>query len=280
MNKDWSDIEAELIVKDYFSMLMKEIQGVALNKTEHRKRLLPFLNGRSEGSVEFKYANISAALITLGLPYIKGYKPRYNFQKATLLTKIQEYLVFNPNVTSLFTQFVNAHPKVPVKAVDFDNWVVAPPEPAKNVFKEPLPLIIRPVKINYLEREQHNQDLGFKGEQIVMEYERYKLINAGKYTLADKVEWVSRDRGDGLGFDILSKNLSGTDKYIEVKTTKLTRESPFFFTSREFQFSLSKSQDFHLYRVFDFNDSPKMFSLNGSYDQFCKMEAVQYRGWV
>lgn len=260
-------------------MLVKETHNLPLNKTEHRQRLLPFLNGRSEGSIEFKYANISAALITLGLPYIRGYKPRYNFQKAKLLLTIQQYLELNPNIYSLFRQFVNSHLAVKSVAINFENWVVSPPSPT-NYFEEPLPLTYRPVKINYLEREQHNRDLGFRGEELVMEFERYKLIRAGREGLAERVEWVSRDKGDGMGYDILSKNLSGTDKYIEVKTTKLTREAPFFFTSRELQFSASVAQDFHLYRVFDFNNNPKMFCLNGSYKQFCKMEAVHYRGWI
>lgn len=260
-------------------MLMKEIQGIPLNKTEHRKRLLPFLNGRSEGSVEFKYANISAVFRELGMPFIRGYKPRDKFQRTTLFLKIQEYLDSNPTTVGLFMKFVDTLPKLPSVAVDFKNWVVSPPAPS-NFFAEPPSIQFQPIKINYLEREQQNRDLGLKGEELVMEFERYKLISAGKKTLADKVEWVSRDKGDGMGYDILSKNLSGTDKYIEVKTTKLTRETPFFFTSRELQFSVIKASDFHLYRVFDFSESPKMFCLNGSYEQFCKMEAVQYRGWI
>lgn len=39
------------------------------------------LLGRSDASIEFKHANISAALVDLGFQYIDGYKPRFNYQE-------------------------------------------------------------------------------------------------------------------------------------------------------------------------------------------------------
>ncbi|MBK9014392.1 MAG: hypothetical protein IPM82_10040 [Saprospiraceae bacterium] len=36
--------------------------------------------------MEFKHQNISAILIELGQPYLKGYAPRYNYQ--TLLKEV------------------------------------------------------------------------------------------------------------------------------------------------------------------------------------------------
>jgi hypothetical protein len=59
---DWSEEEVRLVVADYFSMLEKELLGKPFNKTEHRKALRLRLAGRSDGSVEFKHANISAVL--------------------------------------------------------------------------------------------------------------------------------------------------------------------------------------------------------------------------
>src|SRR4051812_34448684 len=50
------------------------------NQTEHRLRLQPLLNNRSDGSIEFKHGNISAVMLDLGFPYIRGYKPRMNYQ--------------------------------------------------------------------------------------------------------------------------------------------------------------------------------------------------------
>ena len=50
------------------------------SRHEHRKELRKLLNNRSDGSIERKHQNISAILITLGCPYIAGYKPLGNFQ--------------------------------------------------------------------------------------------------------------------------------------------------------------------------------------------------------
>ena len=78
---DWSQPEVEATVADYFAMLAKQLAGVPYNKTTHRRQLVRLLDGRSEQSIEFKHANISAVLIDLGFPYIPGYKPRSNYQR-------------------------------------------------------------------------------------------------------------------------------------------------------------------------------------------------------
>lgn len=69
---DWSREEVEAIVADYLGMLALELAGSPYNKAEHRRSLAKRLNDRSEGSIEFKHANISAALIQAGLPFISG----------------------------------------------------------------------------------------------------------------------------------------------------------------------------------------------------------------
>lgn len=79
-NKAWTDKENDLIVADYFAMLINDVASVPYNKAEHRRSLIQFLNDRSEGSIEFKHQNISAVLKALGESWITGYKPAFNFQ--------------------------------------------------------------------------------------------------------------------------------------------------------------------------------------------------------
>ena len=86
--------------------------------------------------------------------------------------------------------------------------------------------------------------------------------------------------GDGAGFDILSKQLNGKDKYIEVKTTKLGKETPFYFSSNELNFSQEHSDNFHLYRLFNFEDDAKMFIRNGGLDAICHVTPINFRGVV
>lgn len=79
-NEVRTDQENNLIVADYFAMLADDISGRPYYKAEHRRSLLPLLNDRSEGSVEFKHQNISAVLKGLGEHWIPDYKPAFNFQ--------------------------------------------------------------------------------------------------------------------------------------------------------------------------------------------------------
>lgn len=93
--RDWSDRENDLIVADYFAMLADELAGRSCSKAEHRRALLPLLDGRSEGSIEFKHQNISAVLKALGEPWIEGYKPAFNFQMP-LVDAVARFLARHP----------------------------------------------------------------------------------------------------------------------------------------------------------------------------------------
>ncbi|MBD3629536.1 DUF3883 domain-containing protein [Cyclobacterium sp.] len=274
----WSNIEVELIVADYFSMLQKELSGQEYKKSEHRKKLLPLLSSRSEGSIEFKHQNISAVLINLGQPYLNGYLPRYNYQ-----WKLEEvvivYLNGHQSIEELFKQFAEKEINQPSRIKDFKNLVVDAPF-RNNKLEEPSAAYTRnPIKINYLEKEQKNRNLGLLGEEMVLEYEKWQLSISGRENLADQVKWISKEEGDGVGFDILSKNPNGTDKYIEVKTTKLGKETPFFFSRNELQFSKQKSNNFHLYRLFNFEKNAKMFLKNGGLDTICTSIPITFKGY-
>ena len=65
---------------DYVPMLERAVLDKPVNKSEHCKALHSPQAGRSDGSIQFKHTNSSAALAGQGLPYIEGYKPRGNYQ--------------------------------------------------------------------------------------------------------------------------------------------------------------------------------------------------------
>lgn len=275
MIDSWSDIEVELIVADYFGMLISEINGLNVNKTGHRNKLLPLLNNRSSGSIEFKHQNISAVLIHLGQPYIKGYLPRFNYQKI-LKEKVIEYLNRNLQIENHFKLF--ADKDVSAGKVNFEKLLVEPP--VLQIISEPLVFYHRnPIKINYIEKEQQNSKLGESGEKLAYDYEKWDLVRKGYHKLAEQVRWVSKDEGDGAGFDILSKNLNGKDKYIEVKTTKLSKEAPFFFSKNEMDFSKNHSDNYNLFRFFNFDKDARLFIKTGSLDKICNSEAVTFKGY-
>ena len=179
MANHWSDSEVEAAVADYFRMLQLELTGRKYNKTEHRRALMEQLNDRSDGSVELKHQNISAVLIEMGIPYIDGYKPRFNYQRSRLPATVADYLKGNRKIQQLFAADSEATPAVP-SVQDFLSAWEEPPAPEDRkvpVTAEPR-AIYNPAGVNYLEREARNQALGEAGEQFVINFERARLIRA------------------------------------------------------------------------------------------------------
>ena len=278
MSNGWSNIEVELIVADYFTMLSNELKGENYSKATHRRAILPLLTNRSDGSVEFKHQNISAVLVNFGQPYIRGYLPRFNYQKI-LEDKVIEYLTLKPTIENQFKAFADKLYIKPKKEINFEQLVFDLPILGKVSEMEPI-YNRNPIKINYLEREQRNRNLGESGEELVIEYEKWELINNGKEKFAEQIRWISKEEGDGAGFDILSKNLNGKDKYIEVKTTKLGKQTPFFFSRNELLFSQEHTEQYNLYRLFNFEDDTKMIIRNGGLDSICHSTPINYTGII
>jgi hypothetical protein len=280
MSTDWTNIEIDLILSDYFDMLRMELSGEKYSKAEHYRGLIPLLNNRSKGSIERKHQNISAVLKNLNHPFIRGYQPLSHYQRS-LVHPIIEHLDQHKELDILFGQFSekSVELEIIISGIDFNKILENPPQTEPRIQQDSAKVNRQGRRTNYLLKEQNNSKLGHAGEQFALEFEKWQLIRSGKDNLADQVEWVSQTKGDGLGFDILSRNTNGTDKYIEVKTTKLSKEAPFFFTKNEMQFSVERARDFHLYRVFQFDSTPRLFTLNGSLDKVCRSEAEVYRGF-
>lgn len=274
---DWSRLEVEATVADYFSMLEKEIRGERYNKAGHNRDLEKLLNDRSKQSIEFKHCNISAILNELGFPYISGYKPRSNYQRL-LLDVVKEWLdgpAAQPVVQSIVDDAESA-----VVVPTIENILAAmvmPPKIDRGMKKEhrnPSDPFGRPFRppIDYLDREVRNQSLGQAGEEFVLNFERARLIKANREKFADRIDHVSKEVGDWCGFDIHSFETDGRDRFIEVKTTKNGIEMPFFVTRNEVKVSREVGDLYHLYRVFDFRRSAKIFSLAGPLDRTCLLD--------
>lgn len=69
------------------------------------------------------------------------------------------------------------------------------------------------------------------------------------------------------------------EKYIEVKTTTKNKETPFFISANEIEFSKSYSSQYYLYRVFDFdweNNKGKFYILKGDISKQLKLTPKQF----
>ena len=271
----WSREEVEAAVSDYLHMLTLELSGQAYNKSEHRRNLQTKLRSRSEGSIERKHQNISAVLIDLGCPYISGYKPLSNYQ-SILFDVVQDRLsqdqLFDRSAISAAEQ-----PAVMPLVPDF-SFVIESPPFITEVSEPRAAYSVRNkgIQRDYLAREARNRSLGAAGEEFVIAYERSRLQKLGSPRLSEKVEQVSKTKGDGLGFDVLSFELDGRERFIEVKTTAFGKETPFFISRNETNFSAAFADQFHLYRLFEFRRQPKMFDLSGRIQDRVRLDPVSY----
>ena len=277
-NRDraWMRHENELIVADYLEMLLKELAGQRYNKAERAKNLVPLLNERSKGSIEFKRANISAVLIELGFPSLQGYKPRGNFQRDGLVDVVSEQVAQMPVLDKAAELSADMPADVP-ESILFAKLLAQPPVRQLRV-EEPRPTYARrAVKRDYFERESRNRSLGKAGELFIVQYEQWRLANLGAGRLADKVEHVASTQGDGLGYDVLSFEPDGRERFIEVKTTAHDATTPFFVSSNELSFARERADHFRLYRLFHFRTAPKFFELLGTIEQHCHLDPSTYR---
>lgn len=272
----WSRSEVEAIVADYFHMLTQELAGQSYNKTEHRRALAAKLNDRSDGSIERKHQNISAILIELGCPYIGGYKPLGNYQ--ALLRDVVEDRVLSDALFDTVALSAAEQPAVVPLNPRFDDVLVDAPalETEAGAGRSSYRLNPRGIFRDYLAREARNRSLGEAGEAFVLAYERARLHSLGKPRLSDRVEHVAKTKGDGLGYDILSFEPDGRERFVEVKTTAFGKQTPFYVTRNELEFSKEFSSQFRLCRLFEFRKTPMMFQLEGAVSANCLLDPVSY----
>lgn len=274
---DWSQDEVTAIVADYMTMLAAELAGVPYNKTQHRQALQKKLSDRSAASIEFKHANISAILVEAGFPYISGYKPRSNYQRL-IVSKISEYLSRNNSILDIAAS--DADRPMAVPEIDDILSVLTKQPKSTNTprIAESTPTRIR-LTTNYLEREARNRSLGTAGELFVINYERARLISLGKEALASRIEHTARVQGDSAGFDVMSFEESGEERFIEVKTTKYGSETPFFVSDNEVEVSKKTAYKYQLYRLFDFRTTPGLYTLTGPIPMTCLLSATTFMAY-
>lgn len=274
-SQDWNRLEVEAIVADYLKMLSLELAGQAFSKTAHRRALQQKLKGRTDGSIEFKHCNISAVMRDLGFPTVRGYQPRSNYQ--SLLREVVEAQVTRQTSLDSLALAAVEQPAVSPELIDFSKVVANAPK-RQHVATDAAPYRdYAPVKRDYIAREARNTSLGIAGEEFVVRFEHWRLNQLGQPKLADRVEHVSQTQGDGLGYDVLSFDANGKERFIEVKTTAFGKETPFFVTRNELDFSKDAKDHFVLCRLFEFRQTPRLFALNGALDQHCALDPVTYR---
>lgn len=272
-NGTWTDIENDLTVVDYFAMLADDVSGRPYSKAEHRRALLPLLNNRSEGSVEFKHQNISAVLIGLGEDRIPGYKPAFNYQMS-LEDAVVRWLTANP---SWLARVAEAPLGTGFRETS-QIWVGPSPTLSNQPPPQELEQVLRVARrFDVAARDERNRALGRAGEERTLKHERAQLRSAGRDDLARKVIWVSEEEGDGAGYDIASFEPDGRPRLIEVKTTNGWERTPFHISRNELALAEERRSEWCLFRLWNFSRQPKAFELRPPLDAHVSLTATAFQ---
>ena len=131
---------------------------------------------------------------------------------------------------------------------------------------------------NNPETDKKLKDIGDKGELYIVDYEKERLQNLNKNELADKIKHVSTIN-DSAGYDILSYNEDGTERFIEVKTTKGPIGTDFYISPGELKFS-RENKNFYIYRVYEFvpeDMTGKIYIKQGDVEENFNLTPLQYK---
>jgi len=132
---------------------------------------------------------------------------------------------------------------------------------------------------NHAQNNAENKRIGDLGEIWILKHEKDFLIKHEKEQLAKKVNHSAKNKGDGLGYDILSYDLNGNKKYIEVKTTKGNKNTTFFISRNELERSKIEKENYYLYRVYEYNEDTekgKILKIRGDLTRICEIP-VNYK---
>lgn len=271
-NADWTDIENDTLVIEYFAMFTEHLRGQTPIKAERHRALATNLRDRSVKSIEYKLQNVSGALQALGSIWLKGYAPATNFQM-TLADAVDRWLDAHPQWLAGTREGSIEHFAEPAEL-----FVGPPPTLANRPPPRDLDKMLRVArKFDVAGRDARNRALGRAGERLVAERERATLTQQGRGDLADRVRWVSEEDGDGLGYDIASFDLSGQPRLIEVKTTNGWERTPFHITRNELEVTEERRSEWCLFRLYDFSQSPKAFELRPPLDAHVSLTAMTYQ---
>ena len=263
----WNDREIEIIVADYLDMLQLELGGKKFNKAG-RNRVLQDRLGRAKGSIEYKHRNISAVLEMLGMPFIEGYKPAVNYQ--TRLFKIIE-----EQLDGLVVRLSDRPDDfdVPPAGIEFHD----PPQRRETLKEVSTEIRLILDRADPAARDARARKLGEAGERCLFQSEQNRLSSIGRDDLAGMVRWVSKEDGDGAGYDILSFSARGEQRWLEVKTTNGPATTPFWITRNELRVSEENPACFRLVRLYDLSRAPAAFQLKPPLLDHVFLSATQYK---
>jgi hypothetical protein len=121
-------------------------------------------------------------------------------------------------------------------------------------------------KPDYEKINRLNKKLGDRGEKVVLDFEIGRLEKLGKFDLSKKVDRVSLI-SDSLGYDILSFDENGKERYIEVKATRSKVGDANFFLSINELKTAQEKENYYVYLVYDIlSKEPKIWIMGNPFN--------------
>ncbi len=140
--------------------------------------------------------------------------------------------------------------------------------------------VIHGRKIDFIKKAEQDSKTGMLAERLVIEHEKLFLTSNGRKDLAELVKWVAKE-ADGYGYDVLSYDLAGKEKYIEVKATLLGKNHPFEITANEVMTSEQLESNYWIYRIYYMNsDQPMFYKMHGSASEVLDLEPIVFRAYI
>ena len=135
-------------------------------------------------------------------------------------------------------------------------------------------------KIDYINKARKDAEIGLLGEELVINYEKERLINLDLNEYAEKIRWISKE-SDSYGYDIESFDVDENGKVysirIDVKTTASKADTEFFVTKNELEVSKEYKKSYFIYRVYDAKGLyPKFYRAAGCISDNFILDPVTY----
>lgn len=132
------------------------------------------------------------------------------------------------------------------------------------------------VKIDHEAKAKAQKDLGNAGETLVKQHEIDFLKSIGRLEDAEKV----RVADDGEGYDVLTFDEIGNEKYIEVKTTTGGDRADFYLSKHEVDFMRLNQNRYWIYRVYHYdsgNNFGEFYKISGDVESQLSLEPTQFK---
>ncbi|MGD8688779.1 MAG: DUF3883 domain-containing protein, partial [Gammaproteobacteria bacterium] len=270
-----------LLTHDYLSLLLEDVERGEADAAAFLQRLRERFSERNPDDLRLAAREVSTILCEMGLPFLASFPPVAG-HSPTLARAVEGFVGTNPDwVDRLWLPFDSASADLPDRLVD--PKAVHQPAPEREKGQDvwtPRRSEASGGYADFVLREASDWGLQAAGVRFALAFESARLRDLGAADRAEAIEVASGVGQAGLGYDLKVPEPGGGHRLISVKTTSYGARFPFLVSTAELACSHSNREAFHLYRVYDFARSPRLFILQGPLGDTLLMEQALIRARV